>query len=105
MKHTVQVGKPIKKGDKIVGYKDIETIPSNQAFNYNRRGYKTLQPGDLEAVGQGDESDQSAKEQVKAPEKKASKKTAKKKASKKTAKKKASKKTAKKKASKKKTGK
>ena len=101
MKHTVQVGKPITKNDKIVGYEEVQTIPANQAFNYNRRGFKTLQPGALEAVGQGDESDDPAKEPVKEPKKATGKKTA----GKKTAKKRASKKTAKKKASKKKTGK
>ena len=94
MKHTVQVGKPITKNDKIVGYEEIETIPSNQAFNYNRRGFATLQPGDLEAVGQGDKSDEPEKEPAKEPAKAAAKKTAKKagrKKAKKTGRKKAKK--------------
>ena len=50
MKHTVMVGKPIKKGDKIVGYKDVTEIASNQAFGYNRNGFVTLQPADLDAL-------------------------------------------------------
>ena len=77
MKHTVQVGKPITKNGKIVGYEEIQTIPSNQAFNYNRRGFATLQPGDLKAVGQGDKSDEPEKEPVKqAPKKTPGKKKA-----------------------------
>lgn len=50
MKQTVQVGKPITKKGKIVGFEDVQTIASNKAFGYNRHGYKTLQPDDLKLV-------------------------------------------------------
>lgn len=44
------VGKPITKKGKVVGYKDVQEIPTNQLFNYNRSGYATLQPDDIKAL-------------------------------------------------------
>ena len=83
MKHTVQVGKPIIKNDKVVAYEEVTEISSNQAFNYNRRGFVTLQPGDLKAVKQAPKAAAPAKEPAKEkPEKTpASKKSSRKKKS------------------------
>ena len=50
MKHTIMVGKPITKGDKIVGYKDVQEVPSNEGFRYNRNGFKTLDPAAIAAL-------------------------------------------------------
>ncbi len=50
MKHTIMVGKPIKKGDKVVGYKDVREVPANEGFRYNRNGFATLQPDDIAAL-------------------------------------------------------
>ena len=44
------VGKPITKRGKVTGYEDVQEIPSNQTFNWNRRGYATLQPADVAAL-------------------------------------------------------
>lgn len=57
MNKTVQVGIPITKNDKIIGFEDVQTIASNKAFGYNRSGYKTLQPDDLELVKKTAEED------------------------------------------------
>ena len=46
MKQHVKVGLPIRKNGKLVEYEDVQTIPSNRAFNYNRRGYVTIQSDD-----------------------------------------------------------
>ena len=50
MKHTIRVGKPITKGDKIVGYKDVREVPSNEGFRYNRNGFSTLDPAAIAAL-------------------------------------------------------
>lgn len=50
MKHTIMVGKPIKKGDKVVGYKDVREVPANEGFRYNRNGFTTLQPDEIAAL-------------------------------------------------------
>ncbi len=50
MKHTITVGKPIKKGDKVVGYKDVREVPANEGFRYNRNGFATLQPDAIAAL-------------------------------------------------------
>jgi len=50
MKHTITVGKPITKGDKIVGFKDVREVPSNEGFRYNRNGFKTLDPAEIAAL-------------------------------------------------------
>ena len=50
MKHTVMVGKPITKGDKVVGYKDVREVPSNEGFRYNRNGFSTLDPAAIAAL-------------------------------------------------------
>ncbi len=50
MKHTITVGKPIKKGDKVVGYTDVREVPANEGFRYNRNGFATLQPDAIAAL-------------------------------------------------------
>ncbi len=50
MKHTITVGKPITKGDKVVGYKDVREVPSNEGFRYNRNGFSTLDPAAIAAL-------------------------------------------------------
>lgn len=50
MKHYITVGKPIKKGDKVVGYKDVREVPANEGFRYNRNGFTTLQPDAIAAL-------------------------------------------------------
>ena len=50
MKHTIMVGKPITKGDKVVGYKDVREVPANEGFRYNRNGFVTLQPDAIAAL-------------------------------------------------------
>ena len=50
MKHTITVGKPIKKGDKVVKYEDVRVVPSNEGFRYNRNGYDTLDPAAIAAL-------------------------------------------------------
>lgn len=50
MKHTITVGKPIKKGDKVVGYKDVREVPANEGFRYNRKGFATLDPAAIAAL-------------------------------------------------------
>ena len=50
MKHTITVGKPIKKGDKVTGYKDVREVPSNEGFRYNRNGFTTLDPAAIAAL-------------------------------------------------------
>ncbi len=50
MSTHIMVGKPIKKGGKITGFEDVREIPSNETFNYNRRGFATLQPADVAAL-------------------------------------------------------
>ena len=50
MNHHIMVGKPIKKGNKVVGFEDVLEIPSNETFNYNRRGYARLQSADIAAL-------------------------------------------------------
>ena len=62
MKHSITVGKPIKKGDKVTGFDDVREVPSNEGFRYNRNGFKTLDPAEIAAL----------------PKKKAAKKAAKK---------------------------
>ena len=50
MKHTITVGKPIKKGNKITGYEDVREVPSNEGFRYNRNGFTTLDPAAIAAL-------------------------------------------------------
>lgn len=50
MKHTITIGKPIKKGDKITGFEDVREVPSNEGFRYNRNGFKTLDPAEIAAL-------------------------------------------------------
>ena len=50
MKHTITVGKPITKGDKIVRFEDVREVPSNEGFRYNRSGFKTLDPAEIAAL-------------------------------------------------------
>lgn len=50
MKHYITVGKPIKKGDKVVGFKDVREVPANEGFRYNRNGFATLQPDAIAAL-------------------------------------------------------
>lgn len=50
MKHTITVGKPIKKGGKVVGYEDVREVPANEGFRYNRNGFATLQPDAIAAL-------------------------------------------------------
>ena len=50
MNQYITVGKPIKKGDKIVGYKDVREVPANEGFRYNRNGFATLQPDAIAAL-------------------------------------------------------
>ncbi len=48
MKHTVVVAKAIKKGDKITAFEDVQEVASNRAFGFNRRGYVTVQPDQMD---------------------------------------------------------
>lgn len=50
MKHTIMVGKPIKKGGKVVSYEDVREVPANEGFRYNRNGFTTLQPDAIAAL-------------------------------------------------------
>lgn len=50
MNQYITVGKPIKKGDKVVGYKDVREVPANEGFRYNRNGFATLQPDAIAAL-------------------------------------------------------
>ena len=50
MKHSITVGKPIKKGDKITGYEDVREVPSNEGFRYNRNGFAPLDPAAIAAL-------------------------------------------------------
>ncbi len=50
MNHHSMVGKPITKNGKVVGHEDVQEIPTNQVFHWNRRGYATLQPDDIAAL-------------------------------------------------------
>lgn len=119
MKQTVLVAKAIEKGDKIVGFEDVQEVASNRAFGFNRQGYVTVQPEDMEMAlaaksevdaEAAERAEEKAKQRSKVAKKAAGKKKApgkKKAASKKTAAKKPARKkaAAKKRASKKKTSK